>query len=139
METKPTYPITLSGKTYEMRFDIMALTGAQSMLKSLGYPRPTVWTLADAPYDLGEEVILLQAGLNGAKRLQKDRKLYEVSDVQELLQDHFEFIATRLDEEPDEEEAMKKLQEEQSEVMKAIAEAVKGAIGFRYKGGRKSQ
>ncbi len=136
MVKNTTYPVMLSGKVYEIRYDIMALTAAQTTLKALGFNRGTAWQLADTPYDLGEEVILLQAGLNGAKRLQKDTKLYDLDEIQELVQQHFDTMAEELSE-LEEAEAMKLFQEKQTELMKSIADAVKGAIGFRYKGKRK--
>lgn len=136
MSKQPTYPVILNGKNYELRFDIQALTSAHAALKALNFTRGTVWNLADAPYDLGEELILLQAGLNGAKRLAKDSDFMSIDDVQELLDAHFDKMADDISKVEDEQEAMKEFQKCQQDLMVAISDAVKGAIGFRYKGKR---
>lgn len=136
MSKQATYPIVLNGKAMELRFDIQALTGAHAALKALGFTRGTVWQLADAPYDLGEELVLLQAGLNGAKRQAKDSNMYTVDDIQDLMNDHFDNMAEELDKMENEQEAMKEFQKRQQDLMVAISDAVKGAIGFRYKGRR---
>lgn len=131
-----TYPVILSGKVHELRFDINALTSAHAACKALGFTRGTVWTLADAPYDLGEIVILMHAGLNGAKRLGKDSKLYSIDDVQDLLDAHFTHMSDELSAIDDEKEAMDEFQKRQQDMMVSISDAVKAAIGFRYKGKR---
>lgn len=130
-----TYPIELAGKTYEMRFDITALTAAHTALKALGMGRATVWQLADLPYDLPEEIILMQAGINGAKRVNKDKDYATLDDIQEVFQEHLDYMAEHIGQIEDEVEAMKAFQEEQQKIMAQINEAVKGAIGFRsFKG-----
>jgi hypothetical protein len=130
-----TYPVTLAGKDYELRFDITALTAAHAALRSLGMSKGTVWQLADLPYDLPEEVVLLQTGLNGAKRVHKDKDMYTIDDVQEILQEHLDSQADRIGIIEHEDEAIKMFMEEQQKLMDQINEAVKGAIGFRsFKG-----
>jgi hypothetical protein len=136
MAKQPTYPVVLNGKTYELRFDIQALTSAHVAIKAMGFSRATVWNLADAPYDLGEELVLLQAGLNGAKRLNKDSDMYTVDEIQEMMNAHFDSMAEVIEKIEDEQEAMKEFQKMQQDLMLALANAVKGAIGFRYKGKR---
>lgn len=130
------HPIVLAGKVYELRFDIQALTSAHAAMKALGFTRGTVWTLADAPYDLGEELMLLHAGLNGSKRLNKDKEMYDMDEVQELLQKHFDVMSEEISAIEDEKEAMEEFQKRQQALMESISDAVKSAIGFRYKGKR---
>jgi hypothetical protein len=136
MVKQATYPVIINGKVEQMRFDIQALMGAQTALKALGFNRDTVWRLADAPYDLGEEIVLLQAGINGAKRLAKDKDMYDMDTIQEMVQDHFDGMAEELSAVENEQEAMKEFQKRQEDLMASISDAVKGAIGFRYKGKR---
>ena len=130
------YPVILAGKVRELRFDIQALTSAHAALKALNMGRGTIWQLADQPYDLPEEVILLHAGLNGAKRLNKDSDLYTLEDIQNLLQEHLDSMAEDLSQIDNEQDAMKEFQKRQQDLMNTLADAVKGAIGFRYKGKR---
>jgi hypothetical protein len=120
--------ITLSGKDYELRFDIVALTSAHNLIKGLGYKRENVWSLGDTPFDLGEEVVLVAHGINGAKRLAKDKNLLNMEEVQELFQEHFDYLAEKM------------FQEEHEKLMTSIGEAVRAGIGFRrssIKGGAK--
>jgi hypothetical protein len=126
--------INLSGIDYEMRFDIMALTSAQTLIKTLGHKRENVWSLGDTPYDLAEEVILVAHGINGAKRLAKDKKLLTIEEVQELFQQHFEYIAEKVEAIEDEAEAMQTFQDEHAKLMAVIGEAVRAGIGFRRAG-----
>lgn len=137
MSTKTT-AITMAGKPYELRFDIIALTAAHNVMKALGFKRDNVWSLADVPYDLGEEITLFLHGVNGAKRLAKDRNLLSSEDAQEIFEAHFEWIAEKVSEIEDEGEAMKVFQEEHQKIMGDLAEAVKESMGFqrrRAKGG----
>jgi hypothetical protein len=132
--------ITLSGKDYELRFDIVALTSAHNLIKGLGYKRENVWSLGDTPFDLGEEVVLVAHGINGAKRLAKDKNLLNMEEVQELFQEHFDYLAEKVSAVEDEAEAMKMFQEEHEKLMTSIGEAVRAGIGFRrssIKGGAK--
>ena len=132
--------INLAGKDYELRFDIMALTSAQTLIKSLGHKRENVWSLGDTPYDLAEEVILVAQGINGAKRLAKDKQLLTIEEVQELFQGHFDYIAEKVSAIEDEAEAMETFQNEHTKLMTGIGEAVRAGIGFRrgaVKGGSK--
>lgn len=132
--------ISLAGKEYELRFDIMALTSAQSILKQIGFRRENVWSLADTPYDLGEEIVLVAHGINGAKRAGKDKNMVTTDDVQEMFQDHFDFIAERIQLIEDEKEAMDAFQKEHTDLMEQISKAVRVGIGFRRaatKGGAK--
>ena len=130
------YPIILAGKMYNMRFDIQALTSAQAALKAIGFGRPTIWQLADVPYDIPELVILLHAGLNGAKRLEKSAETYNLDEIQTMFQEHLDVMAQELYEIESEKEAMAEFTRRQQDFMAAISDAIKGAIGFRYKGKR---
>ena len=123
--------VKLAGKDYELRFDVLSLTSAQSLMKGLGYKRENVWSLADTPYDLGEEIILVQQGINGAKRLAKDKSGMTVEEVQELFQEHFDYIAEKIQGIEDEKEAMQAFQDEHNNIMKSIGDAVRSGIGFR--------
>jgi hypothetical protein len=130
--------IILAEKPYELRFDVLALTAAQNVLKAMGYKRENVWSLADTPYDLGEEIALFLHGVNGAKRIDKEKNMMTADDAQEIFQDHFDWLAEKVAEIEDEGEAMKVFQDEHTKIMETLAEAVKGSIGFqrrRAKGG----
>jgi hypothetical protein len=132
--------INLAGTDYELRFDIMALTSAQSIIKQLGFVRANVWSLADTPYDLGEEVVLVAHGINGAKRAAKTKDMISIDEVNELFQAHFEYVADKIQLIEDEKEAMEAFQKEHNELMEGIAKAVRAGIGFRraeIKGGAK--
>lgn len=132
--------IKLSGKDYELRFDILALTSSHTIIKGLGYKRDNVWSLGDTPFDLGEEVVLVTNGINGAKRLAKDKNLMTVEEVQQLFQDHFDYLAEKVSAIEDEKEAMEVFQDEHNKLMVSIGEAVRAGIGFRrgaIKGGAK--
>jgi hypothetical protein len=125
--------IMMAGKPYELRFDILALTAAHNVMKALGFKRDNVWSLADIPYDLGEEITLFLHGVNGARRLEKNSKLMDSDDAQEVFQAHFEYLAEKTSEIEDEAEAMKFFQEEQTKIMEVLADAVKQSIGFQRK------
>lgn len=123
--------MNLCGKDYELRFDIVALTSAQSLLKTMGFKRENVWSLGDVPYDLLEEVILVTQGINGARRLAKDKSVVTLEDVQNLFQEHFDYLAEKVQAIEDESEAMRVFQDEQTKLMTVIGEAVRSGIGFR--------
>jgi hypothetical protein len=74
---------------------------------------------------------LLQAGINGAKRLHGEKDMLKLDDAQNLLQDHFDYIGGIVEVIENESEAMEKYQEMQKDLMTAINTAVKGAVGFR--------
>jgi hypothetical protein len=124
--------IMMAGKPYELRYDILALTTAHNVMKALGFKRDNVWSLADIPYDLGEEITLFLHGVNGARRLEKT-KLMDSDEAQEVFQAHFEYLAEKTSEIEDESEAMKFFQEEQTKIMEVLADAVKQSIGFQRK------
>lgn len=125
--------IMMAGKPYELRFDIFALTAAHNVMKSLGFKRDNVWSLADVPYDLGEEITLFLHGVNGARRLAKATKMMDSEEAQEIFQAHFEMLAEKTSEIEDEQEAMTYFQREQTQIMETLAEAVKQSIGFQRK------
>jgi hypothetical protein len=126
--------INLAGTDYELRFDIMALTSAQNIIKQLGFPRVNVWSLADTPYDLGEEVVLVAHGINGARRAAKMRDMVSIDDVNEMFQAHFDFVAEKIQLIEDEKEAMDAFQKEHNTLMESIGRAVRAGIGFRRAG-----
>lgn len=125
--------ITLAGKTYELRFDINSLTSAQAVLKALGYKRENVWSLADVPYDLGEEIALFVHGVNGYRRLVKNTHMLTAEEAQDIFQEHFDWMAEKVSEVEDEKDAMQLFQDEHTKVMDTLAEAIKLSIGFRRK------
>ena len=125
--------ILMAGKPYELRFDILALTAAHNVMKALGFKRDNVWSLADTPYDLGEEITLFLHGVNGARRLAKSTKFMDSEEAQEVFQNHFDMLAEKTSEIEDEGEAMKFFQDEQTKIMEVLAEAVKQSIGFQRK------
>jgi len=128
--------ITLAGKPYELRFDIPALTSAQAVLKAMGFRRDNVWSLADVPYDLGEEIIMFVQGVNGARRLEKNPKVMTAEEAQDIFGDHFNWMSEKTAEIEDEQEAMKVFQEEHTKVMEALADAVKRSMGFQRRGAK---
>lgn len=125
--------VTLAGKPYELRFDINALTSAQAVLRALGFKRDNVWTLADLPYDLAEEVTLFVHGVNGARRLAKNTNLMGAEEAQEIFEQHFDWMSDKVADVEDEAAAMQMFQDEHSKLMEGFAEAIKQSIGFRRK------
>lgn len=125
--------LILAEKPYELRFDINALTSAQNVLKALGYRRDNVWSLADVPYDLGEEMALFIHGVNGARRLDKATKMMDAEQAQDIFQAHFEWIAEKVSEIEEEEAAMTFFQDEHKKIMDVLSEAVRQSIGFQRK------
>jgi hypothetical protein len=123
--------INLAGKDYELRFDIIALTSAHNVIKALGYKRENVWSLGDVPFDLGEEVVLAAHGINGARRLAKDKNMVTIEEVQELFQEHFDYLAEKVAAIEDEKEAMETFQAEHNKLMTTLGEAIRAGIGFR--------
>lgn len=127
---QPTYSINLAGTEYELRFDIVGLSSAQTMLKAMGFPRNSVWTIADTPYDLSEEVVILMNGINGARRLKKETPI-TMEEAQHLVEAHFEFVADKVSEVPDDNDAMALFNAEQAGFMEKLAVAVRASLGFR--------
>jgi hypothetical protein len=125
--------IILAGKPYELRFDILALTSAHNVMKMMGFKRDNVWSLADVPYDLGEEITLFLHGVNGARRLNKVTKFMDAEEAQTIFQEHFDELAEKVAEIEDETEAMKVFQDDHKHIMDVLAEAVKLSIGFQRK------
>lgn len=123
--------VKLCGKDYELRFDILALTSAHTLIKNMGFKRDNVWSLGDTPFDLLEEVILVTNGINGARRLAKNKEVMTIEEAQNLFQEHFDNLAEKVCAIEDDTEAMKVFQEEQTTLMNAIGEAVRDGIGFR--------
>jgi hypothetical protein len=128
--------ITLAEKPYELRFDIPALTSSQSVLKAMGYKRENVWSLADVPYDLGEEIILFVNGVNGVRRMEKSARMMTAEEAQDLFQAHFDWLSDKISSIEDETEAMKMFQDEHTKIMDSLAEAVKKSIGFQRRGAK---
>lgn len=126
--------VMIAGKPVELRFDVMALTTAQTLMKGMGFNRPNTWSLADLPYDLGEEVILLINGINGARRAEKNNNMISLDQVQEMVQDHLDYLGENISKIEDEQEAMEAFQEAQRLFMEEIGSAVKASLGFRRGG-----
>jgi hypothetical protein len=125
--------IMMAGKPYELRFDILALTAAHNVMKAMGFKRDNVWSLADIPYDLGEEITLFLHGVNGARRVAKSTRFMDADEAQTVFQDHFDMLAEKVSEIEDETEAMQMFQDEHKKIMEILSEAVKLSIGFQRK------
>jgi hypothetical protein len=125
--------VLLCNKVLPIRFNIQALMAAHATLKAMGNGRSTSWQLADTPYDLPEEIILLHVGLNEAKKEAKDTDLYKLDDVYEMVQNHLDMMAEELSKIDDESKAMEEFQKRQQDMMKSLSNAIKRGIGFGVK------
>lgn len=105
--------VMIAGKPVELRFDVMALTSAQTLMKGMGFNRPNTWSLADLPYDLGEEVLLLINGINGARRADKNSNMITLDEVQDMVQNHLDYLGEEISKIEDEREALDAFQEAQ--------------------------
>lgn len=133
------FSIVLNGAAYNLRFDLIALTGAFQAMKGLGLTtRNSTWQLGDTPYDIGEEIILIQHGINGARRLSK-QKLLDFDEISQMVQSHFDWMAEKTEAFPEEADAEKFFQDEQKLVMSAISDAVKVGLGFRRTKGKRDE
>lgn len=137
----PTTPLIIAGKEYNLRFDVAAqIQAAQSLkLLSMGMPSKNWWALLDPPYDVVDLVAMIQAGINGGKRFNGEKKDFmSLDEAQALLQDHFNLIYEQADETDNEADAMKAMDASQLDFMKAISDIARAGAGFR-KGQRKTQ
>lgn len=134
-ETKgmPTFPILLAGEEHTMRFDLDAQIGVTTTLKilGLGMQNITWWRFLDAPYDVGEIIVLLQHGINGAKRFTGEKKFLKTDDAKALYEKHINYIYEKANEIDDDEEAMRFVQEENRKIFEAIQDAARGGSSFR--------
>jgi hypothetical protein len=127
----PTSTVNLAGTEYELRFDIVGLTSAQTLMKAMGFPRNNAWSLADTPYDLGEEIVLVLNGINGARRLAKNPALMTMEEAQQLVEAHFDYIAGKTELAESDAEAMEMFNTEQQKLMESLGTAVRASMGFR--------
>ena len=129
----PTFPILLAGKEHALRFDLDAQIGVTTTLKILGLGMQNVnwWRFLDAPYDVGEIVVLLQHGINGAKRYNEEKKFLKTEDAKELYEKHLAYIYEHAFDIEDEEEAMQFVQDENKKLFEALQDATRGGSGFR--------
>jgi hypothetical protein len=127
------YPILLAGNEQSIMFDLDAQIGVTTTLKILGMGMQNItwWRFLDAPYDVGEIVVLLQHGINGAKRFNGEKKLLTTDDAKKLYQKHIEHIYGKATEIEDDEEAMKFVQDENVKLFGAIQDAARGGSSFR--------
>jgi len=129
----PTFPILLAGKEHALRFDLDAQIGVTTTLKIMGLGMQNVnwWRFLDAPYDVGEIVVLLQHGINGAKRYNEEKKFLKTEDAKELYEKHLAHIYEQAFDIEDEDEAMQFVQEENKKLFEAIQDATRAGSGFR--------
>ena len=93
----PTAQIELAGKRYDLRYDIdsMAEVEITAQALSMNAGRSDFYGLLDAPYNVREQIVLLMAGINGARRDRGDTSLLNPDGSKALLQAHFDYIRER--------------------------------------------
>jgi hypothetical protein len=129
----PTFPILLAGKEYALRFDLDAQIGTTTTLKilGLGMQNITWWRFLDAPYDVAEIMVLIQHGINGAKRYNDEKKFLTTEEAKKLYEKHINYIYEKASEIEDDEEAMKYVQDENVKLFNSIQDATRGGSSFR--------
>jgi hypothetical protein len=129
----PTFPILLAGKEYALRFDLDAQIGTTTTLKilGLGMQNVTWWRFLDAPYDVAEIMVLLQHGINGAKRFNQEKKFLTTEEAKKLYESHINYIYEKANDIEDDEEAMKYVQGANVTLFNAIQDAARGGSSFR--------
>ncbi len=129
----PTFPAMLAGEEYALRFDLDAQVGVTTTLKilGLGMQNITWWRFLDAPYDVGEIIVLLQHGINGARRFLGEKKFLKTEDAKALYEKHISFVYDQANQMEDDDEAMKFVQDENRKLFEAIQDAARGGSGFR--------
>jgi hypothetical protein len=127
------FPILLAGKEHALMFDLDAQIGTTTTMKilGLGMQNITWWRFLDAPYDVGEIVVLLQHGINGAKRFSGEKKFLTTDEAKKLYQSHIDYIYEQASDIEDDEEAMKFVQDENVRLFEAIQDAARGGSSFR--------
>ena len=90
----PKGQIELSGSRYDVRYDIdsMAEIEITAQAVSLNAGRANFYKLLDAPYNVREQMVMIYAGINGAKRFNGQNDLIDMDATKKLLQSHFEWI-----------------------------------------------
>jgi len=129
----PTFPVLLAGEEHALRFDLDAQIGVTTTIKimGLGMQNVTWWRFLDAPYDVGEIMVLLQHGINGGKRFNGEKKFLNTDDAKKLYEKHINYIYEKANEIEDDEDAMKFVQEENVKLFNAIQDATRGGSSFR--------
>jgi hypothetical protein len=129
----PTFPILLAGEEHQLRFDLDAQIGVTTTMKilGLGMQNITWWRFLDAPYDVGEIMILLQHGINGAKRFKGEKHFLTTEDAKKLYEKHINWTYEKANEIEDDEDAMKYVQDANIALFNALQDAARGGSSFR--------
>jgi hypothetical protein len=129
----PTFPVLLAGNEHALRYDLDAQIGVTTTMKilGLGMQNVTWWRFLDAPYDVGEIMVLLQHGINGGKRFNGEKKFLTTDAAKKLYEKHINYIYEKANEIEDDEDAMKFVQEENVKLFNAIQDATRGGSSFR--------
>jgi len=103
--------IELAGKRYDLRYDIdsMAEVEITAQALSMGAGRSDFYGLLDAPYNIREQIVLLMAGINGAKRNKGETDFLDPTTAKALLQSHFDYIRERQPELKDWQESIRRI------------------------------
>jgi hypothetical protein len=129
----PTFPILLAGEEHQLRFDLDAQIGVTTTMKilGLGMQNITWWRFLDAPYDVGEIMILIQHGINGAKRFNGEKKFLTTEDAKKLLAKHLDWVYDKAGDFEDEEEGKTYVQNQLEVLFNSIQDACRGGSSFR--------
>jgi hypothetical protein len=129
----PTFPVMLAGEEYQLRFDLDAQIGTTTTIKilGLGMQNITWWRFLDAPYDVAEIMVLLQHGINGAKRFNGEKKFLTTEDAKKLYEKHINWVYEKANEIEDDEDAMKYVQDANVALFNSIQDATRGGSSFR--------
>ena len=131
MATKgaPTVTVLLAGDSYRLRYEQPDMTNVETALKgaAFGMASRTFLQLMDGPYSVLEIQVLLLMGINGARRLEKAGDALTMEDMNTLLTRHWDYIGRRS------EGDLKQFQALQADLINAISQSVRGAMGFWMK------
>lgn len=122
---KRTTTITLAGESYRLRYEFLDWMAVESLLgaAALGARSKKFLDLVDPPYSATEIMILLEAGINAAYRLDEREERITTSEVQTLVQRHYDGLYKTCKD-------LKGWQEANSKMLGTISEAVRTAVGL---------
>lgn len=121
----PTLGVELAGEHYNLRYDIESMMEVEQLVQTLalGTARADFFNMLDAPYNIREMVLMLQAGINGYYRYSNDPKRITTDEVRKLVQSHFNHIQTKV-------KGIPEWKKEQQKVHESISMAARLGAGL---------
>ena len=89
--------VELAGKKYDLRYDVDSIGEVEitAQAVSLNSGRNNYYDLLDAPYNFREQVCLILAGINGAKRYDGLTDFLDQNSTKKLMQEHFDWVRSK--------------------------------------------